>query len=94
MTEMSSASALNNQINQVSVITCSPVLPASLDHTYQFSPNSDRLIRQYFPKGTYFKNLSKNGIRFVENRLNIKPRKCLGFKQPMVILKITVALDT
>ena len=49
--------------------------------------NTNGLIRQYFPKGTYFKHLSKKDIRFVENRLNTRPRKCLGFRQPMVILK-------
>lgn len=49
--------------------------------------NTNGLIRQYFPKDTYFKNISKNDIRYVENRLNTRPRKCLGFVQPMVILK-------
>jgi len=41
--------------------------------------NTYGLIRQYFPKGTNFNNISKNYISFVENRLNIRPRKCLGF---------------
>jgi len=49
--------------------------------------NTNGLIRQYFPKDTCFKNISKNDIRYVENRLNTRPRKCLGFVQPMVILK-------
>jgi IS30 family transposase len=49
--------------------------------------NTNGLIRQYFPKGTNFTNISENDIRYVENRLNTRPRKCLGFIQPMVILK-------
>ena len=49
--------------------------------------NTNGLIRQYFPKDTSFKNISKNDIHYVENRLNTRPRKCLGFVQPMVILK-------
>jgi len=49
--------------------------------------NTNGLIRQYIPKDTTFSNLSKRDIRFIENRLNSRPRKCLGFKQPMVILK-------
>ena len=49
--------------------------------------NTNGLIRQYFPKDTYFKTKSTTDIRYVENRLNTIPRKCLGFIQPMVILK-------
>lgn len=61
-------------------------------HTYASwergtNENTNGLIRQYFPKKTNFRNLSNEAIRFVENRLNNRPRKCLGFKQPMVILK-------
>lgn len=49
--------------------------------------NTNGLIRQYFPKNTNFKDISNNDIHYVENRLNTRPRKCLGFDQPMVILK-------
>ena len=48
--------------------------------------NTNGLIRQYFPKDMYFANLSTPDIAFVENRLNSRPRKCLSFAQPMVIL--------
>ena len=48
--------------------------------------NTNGLIRQYFPKGMSFSNLSISDIMFVENRLNARPRKCLSFAQPMVIL--------
>jgi len=49
--------------------------------------NTNGLIRQYFPKDVYFSNLSISDIMFVENRLSLRPRKCLSFAQPMVILK-------
>jgi IS30 family transposase len=49
--------------------------------------NTNGLIRQYIPKGTIFKNLSFEDIRFIENRLNFRPRKCIDFDLPMVFLK-------
>jgi IS30 family transposase len=49
--------------------------------------NTNKLIRQYFPKKTDFRNLTDFEIKFVENQLNYRPRKCLAFEQPMVFLK-------
>jgi len=48
--------------------------------------NTNGLIRQYIPKDTKFSKLTHNDIAFVENRLNTRPRKCLFFATPMVIL--------
>jgi len=61
-------------------------------HTYASwergtNENTNGLIRQYIPKDTDFRKLNKADICFVENRLNLRPRKCLNFSQPMVILK-------
>jgi IS30 family transposase len=44
--------------------------------------NTNGLIRQYFPKGTEFRNVSHNEVRQVENLLNDRPRACLGFRTP------------
>lgn len=44
--------------------------------------NTNGLIRQYFPKGTDFRNISLNTIRKVEQRLNSRPRKTLKFYTP------------
>jgi transposase, IS30 family len=44
--------------------------------------NTNGLIRQYFPKGTDFRNVSHVEARRVENRINTRPRKCLGFRTP------------
>ncbi|MDY6868656.1 MAG: IS30 family transposase, partial [Chloroflexota bacterium] len=49
--------------------------------------NTNKLIRQYFPKKTDFNNLTDADLRYVENQLNYRPRKCLAFEQPMVFLK-------
>jgi IS30 family transposase len=44
--------------------------------------NTNGLIRQYFPKKTSFENIKEQDIKFVENRLNQRPRKSLDFKTP------------
>ena len=44
--------------------------------------NTNGLIRQYFPKGTDFRDISHHEVRRVENRLNNRPRACLGFRTP------------
>ena len=48
--------------------------------------NTNGLIRQYIPKRTEFNTITNEDIQFVENRLNTRPRKCLSFKSPVVIL--------
>lgn len=44
--------------------------------------NTNGLIRQYFPKGTDFRDISHDQVRRVETLLNGRPRKCLGFRTP------------
>jgi IS30 family transposase len=44
--------------------------------------NTNGLIRQYFPKGTDFRNVTHYEARAAEQRLNNRPRKCLGFRTP------------
>jgi len=40
------------------------------------------MIRRYFPKGTDFSTLSDAEIEVVQNRLNNRPRKLLGYATP------------
>lgn len=42
--------------------------------------NTNGLIRQYFPKGTEFRDVTHYEARHAEQRLNNRPRKCLGFR--------------
>jgi IS30 family transposase len=49
--------------------------------------NTNGLIRQYIPKNSDFRKLTNADISFDENQLNLRPRKCLDFSQPMVTLK-------
>ena len=44
--------------------------------------NTNGLIRQYFPKKRSFVTITQQEIDFVMERLNNRPRKCLGFKSP------------
>ena len=44
--------------------------------------NTNGLIRQYFPKGTDFHQISAKEIKRVENLLNNRPRKSLDYLTP------------
>jgi IS30 family transposase len=47
--------------------------------------NTNGLIRQYFPKGTDFRNISHAEVRRVEILLNNRPRACLNFRTPLEV---------
>ena len=50
--------------------------------------NTNGLLRQYFPKRrTDFTQVTQREVRRVLNRLNRRPRKCLGFRTPLEVLK-------
>lgn len=44
--------------------------------------NTNGLIRQFFPKGTEFRDVTHQEVREVENLLNDRPRACLGYQTP------------
>ncbi|KAF0192092.1 MAG: transposase [Gammaproteobacteria bacterium] len=44
--------------------------------------NTDGLIRQYFPKGCDFTTITQRDIQKAMDKLNNRPRKCLGMKTP------------
>lgn len=48
--------------------------------------NTNRLIRQYFPKKTDFKLVSKEEIALIEERLNNRPRKKLAYRTPAEVM--------
>lgn len=47
--------------------------------------NFNGLLRQYIPKGTDLRTITDKQIADIERALNLRPRKCLGFKQPAVV---------
>jgi IS30 family transposase len=44
--------------------------------------NTNGLVRQYFPKGSSFACLTQAAVAKVQNKLNSRPRKVLGYKSP------------
>jgi IS30 family transposase len=65
-------------------------------HPYQswqrgLNEHTNGLIREYFPKKTEFQDISDREIIEVQNRLNSRPRKVLGYRTPAEVFfgKIT-----
>lgn len=54
--------------------------------------NTNGLIRQYFPKGTDFAQISEDEIKMVQRKLNDRPRKVLNFYKPYEVFNNLVAL--
>ena len=59
--------------------------------------NTNGLIRQYVPKGKDISDITDADIQTIMDKINNRPRKCLGYKTPNQVLmgiKPTVALVT
>lgn len=54
--------------------------------------NTNDIIRFFFPKGFDFRTVTADDIKFVENTINNRPRKCLGWKSPAEVFFKNVAL--
>jgi IS30 family transposase len=54
--------------------------------------NTNRLLRQYFPKGADLSVYSQAGLNKVARKLNQRPRKTLGHETPADNLQASVAL--
>lgn len=44
--------------------------------------NTNGLLREYFPKGIDFDKISDEEVADVVEKLNLRPRKCLGYRTP------------
>jgi IS30 family transposase len=49
--------------------------------------NFNGLLRQYIPKGTDLRMITGEDVRKAEKQLNLRPRKCLGFRQPEIVFQ-------
>lgn len=49
--------------------------------------NTNGVLRQYFPKGFDFRNISDEELELVVQRVNNRPRKCLGYRTPAEVLR-------
>ena len=53
--------------------------------------NTNGLIRQFFPKGMSFRNVTTEEIKYVQNLLNGRPRKSLDYKTPYEAFSLLLA---
>jgi IS30 family transposase len=51
-------------------------------HQRGTNENTNGLLRQFFPKGTDFTNVTPQELRRVETLMNNRPRRCLGYRTP------------
>jgi IS30 family transposase len=72
----------------VAVYFCDPQSP------WQRGTNENTigLLRQYFPKGTDLSTVTQAQLNAIARRLNMRPRKTLGFMTPAEKLAATVAM--
>lgn len=54
--------------------------------------NTNDIIRFFFPKGFDFRTVTEEDVQFVEDLINNRPRKCLGWKTPNEVFAESVAL--
>ncbi|MDT0644958.1 IS30 family transposase [Zunongwangia sp. F363] len=50
--------------------------------------NTNGLIRRYLPKGTNFNNIDEKQLKIIQDKLNNRPRKILGFKTPQEMMDL------
>ncbi len=67
-------------------------MPVYFAHPYSSwergtNENTNGLIRRFFPKGTDFKKVTEKQLKIVQEKLNNRPRKVLGYKTPNEIFK-------
>jgi len=60
-------------------------------HPYSYwergtNENTDGLIRRYLPKETDFNEIDENKLLFIQQKLNNRPRKIIGYKTPKKII--------
>ncbi len=66
---------------------------ASPYHSWErgLNEHTNGLIRQYLPKQTDFTQVKRKQIRFIQDRLNNRPRKSLDFKTPAQVFYARVS---
>lgn len=50
--------------------------------------NTNGLLRQFFPKGSSFADISDEELALIVDLINNRPRKRLGFRSPADVIKI------
>ena len=55
--------------------------------------NANGLLRQYFPKAMELNKVSEHEVIIAVDKLNSRPRKCLGYKTPYEAFKESTGID-
>jgi IS30 family transposase len=50
--------------------------------------NTNGLIRRYLPKGTDFNEISEKQLDWIQEKLNNRPRKIIGYKTPKEMMEM------
>lgn len=61
-------------------------------HQRGTNENTNGLLRQFFPKGTLFANITQRELDVVVSLINNRPRKRLGYRTPQEVFDSEVAL--
>ena len=56
--------------------------------------NTNRLLRQYFPRGANYSPLTEDDLDLVADELNQRPRKTLGYRTPAEVLNELIVATT
>lgn len=67
-------------------------MPVYFAHPYSSwergtNENTNGLIRRFFPKGTDFNSVTEKQLKIVQEKLNNRPRKVLGYKTPTQVFQ-------
>ena len=60
-------------------------------HSVSTNENTNGLVRQYLPKKTDFTQITDEEVQCIEEKLNNRPRKCLGYKTPKEMMETALA---
>jgi IS30 family transposase len=75
--EMSEHQSLAKRLH-IDIFFCDPYKPSQR----ATNENFNGLVREYLPKGMDLSKVSAKQLKFIEDKLNNRPRKILGFKTP------------
>lgn len=82
-----------NEMAQHKRFTEQTQMPVFFAHPYSSwergtNENTNGLIRRFFPKGTDFNKVSEEELKIVQEKLNNRPRKILGYSTPNEIFTL------
>jgi transposase, IS30 family len=86
--EMSMHQSLAKRLH-IDIFFCDPYTPSQR----ATNENFNGLVRQYLPKGIDLSTVTADQLKFIEDKLNNRPRKILGFKTPNEVFS-TLARDS